>query len=123
MRDDDKTVVMPKHRRSESGAVEPLTVRFRDAQGHEQLRQFQGTFVIGREASCDVCLGEDTVSRRHVEVSPRDGAWWVHDLNSANGTFLGGTRIQEHSLQGTTQLQLGAGGPVVWLEVAQASAR
>jgi len=66
-----------------------------------------------------VCLGEDIVSRRHVEISPHDDSWWVRDLKSANGTFLGGSRIEEHSLQGTTRLQLGADGPEVTLEVAQ----
>jgi len=117
MRDDDKTVVMPRHRRAAPVSVQPLIVRFRDAQGHERVRQFAGAFVIGREATCDVRLGEDIVSRQHVEIRPHGDTWLVHDLDSANGTFLGGSRIQEHSLQDAAQLQLGADGPVVWLEI------
>jgi membrane-bound lytic murein transglycosylase D len=116
MQDDDKTVVMPRRRRAATVSLGPITVRFQDAHGHERVQQFAGAFVIGREATCDVCLGEDIVSRQHVEIRPHGDSWRVHDLNSANGTFLGGSRIQEHSLQGITQLQLGADGPVVWLE-------
>ena len=117
MFDDDKTVVMPKRRRAAPDAVVPITVRFRDEHGHERVQQFAATFVIGRETSCDVCLGEDIVSRRHVEIRPHGDTWQVHDLNSANGTFLSGSRIQEHALQGSTHLQLGADGPEVSLEM------
>jgi len=117
MDDDDKTVVMPRQRRAASASVEPLTVRFRDEYGHERVQQFAGAFVIGREASCDVCLSGDTVSRRHVEIRPQGDSWWIRDLNSANGTYLGGSRIKEHSLQGTTCLQLGTDGPEVSFEL------
>lgn len=120
MEDDDKTVVMPRQRRTAPAAVEPVTIRFRDAHGHERVQQFAGAFVIGRDSSCDVCLGEDIVSRRHMEISPRDNAWWVHDLDSANGIFLNGNRIEEYSLQGITRLKLGADGPEVSLEMALA---
>jgi pSer/pThr/pTyr-binding forkhead associated (FHA) protein len=119
MQDDDKTVVMPRRRRVAPVSLEPITARFRDEQGDEQTLQFSGAFAVGRETTCDVRLGEDIVSRQHLEIRPHGDTWRVHDLNSANGTFLGGSRIQEHSLQGTTQLQLGADGPMLWLEVAE----
>jgi pSer/pThr/pTyr-binding forkhead associated (FHA) protein len=117
MDDDDKTVVMPKRRWTASGSVAPVTVRYRDKQGDEQVRQFTTAFVIGRERSCDVRLGEVIVSRRHAEVIPGEGGWRVRDLDSVNGTFIGGARIEEHPLQGTTELQLGKAGPVVWLDM------
>jgi membrane-bound lytic murein transglycosylase D len=117
MENDDKTVVMPKRRRTASGSIEPVTVRYRDKQGDERVKQFTTAFVIGRERSCDVRLGEVIVSRRHVEVIPAEGGWRVHDLDSVNGTFLGGARIQEHPLQGNIELHLGKAGPVVWLDM------
>ena len=122
MFEDGKTIVMPRQRRAVPGAAEPLIVRFRDAMGQEQIRQFTGSFVVGREVGCDLHLDEDIVSRRHVEISPRDNAWWVHDLNSSNGTYLDGEHIQEQALQGTTELQFGIGGPVLWLEPPQPQA-
>ena len=117
MDDDDKTVVMPGRQPHGPRPTGPVTVKYRDQQGQERVRQFTTAFIIGREPSCEVRLGENMVSRRHVEVVSREGSWWVRDLDSANGTYLGRKRIKEHLLQGVTELQLGKVGPVVWLEL------
>jgi hypothetical protein len=53
----------------------------------------QGTIVIGRSSSCDVTLGEPTISRRHLELRPLDGSWLAVDLGSTNGTWLLGQRL------------------------------
>ena len=117
MDDDDKTVVMPGRQSSGASPIGPVTVKYRDQQGQERVRQFTTAFIIGRERSCDVRVGENMVSRRHVEVVPREGSWWLRDLDSANGTYLDRKRIKEHLLQGVTELRLGKVGPVVWLEL------
>ena len=45
---------------------------------------------FGRLATCTVSLPDDPdVSREHARLTWRDGAWWVEDLGSSNGTFLG----------------------------------
>ena len=48
--------------------------------------------VIGRDADCDVVLGDDGVSRRHLRVEPSQGGLrvTVTDLDSVNGTWLEG---------------------------------
>lgn len=33
------------------------------------------------------------VSRRHLQVNEREGAWFIEDLNSVNGTFLNQQRL------------------------------
>ena len=39
---------------------------------------------------CSICLPDDPeASRRHARLFFRDGAWWIEDLGSANGTFVG----------------------------------
>jgi hypothetical protein len=53
----------------------------------------EGTVVVGRSSSCDVTLGEPTVSRRHVELRALDGSWLAVDLGSTNGTWLLGQRL------------------------------
>lgn len=50
--------------------------------------------VIGR-VSDQAALTDQTVSRRHAEISRRDGVWVLSDLNSANGTFLNGARVSK----------------------------
>jgi pSer/pThr/pTyr-binding forkhead associated (FHA) protein len=52
------------------------------------------TLVFGR-AGADVVLSEESVSRQHARFSHEDGALWVVDLGSTNGTFVNGTRLRD----------------------------
>jgi len=46
--------------------------------------------TFGRLATCGVSLPDDPdVSRQHARLTWRDGAWWIEDAGSSNGTFLG----------------------------------
>ena len=49
--------------------------------------------VLGRQAECDLQLTEGHASRRHARFSLVDGAVWLEDLSSANGTFVNGAKI------------------------------
>lgn len=51
--------------------------------------------VIGRASSNSIAIRSHQASRRHAEVGWDDGAWWLRDLGSRNGTLLGGERIQQ----------------------------
>jgi pSer/pThr/pTyr-binding forkhead associated (FHA) protein len=46
--------------------------------------------TIGRSNDNNLALPDDPdVSRRHARLVRRDGAWWLEDLGSSNGTFAG----------------------------------
>lgn len=45
---------------------------------------------VGRDLDNLVVLQDPTVSGRHAVIHHRDGAWWVEDLGSTNGTRLNG---------------------------------
>lgn len=46
-------------------------------------------FTIGRSRSCDIVLSDDTVSRRHAELTfMADGKLLMTDCHSSRGTFL-----------------------------------
>jgi pSer/pThr/pTyr-binding forkhead associated (FHA) protein len=49
--------------------------------------------VIGRNPECALVLDDDFASGRHARIFSRDGAWFVEDLGSTNGTFLGSERL------------------------------
>jgi len=49
--------------------------------------------VLGRDASCDVVVAENEVSRRHAEIAPTEQGYVVRDM-SANGVFVNGERVQ-----------------------------
>lgn len=61
--------------------------------------------VVGRAAGCTLVLDDDYSSSRHSRFFPSDGQWWVEDLGSTNGTFVGGARLTE-------PVPLGPGTPV-----------
>jgi hypothetical protein len=45
---------------------------------------------IGRSTSCEIAISDTMgfVSKRHAEVFPDQGRYWIEDTQSTNGTFL-----------------------------------
>ncbi|MGO2653854.1 FHA domain-containing protein FhaB/FipA [Corynebacterium casei] len=52
-------------------------------------------FTLGRAQDCDFVLGDDYASSRHARLFRRGSQWFVEDLESRNGTFVGGSRIDQ----------------------------
>lgn len=51
---------------------------------------------VGRDESCDLVLPvQSGASRKHARFFAADGAWWVEDLQSSNGTEVNNQLIQE----------------------------
>ena len=44
--------------------------------------------TIGRDIDNDLVFVDTTLSGRHAVANQRDGAWWIEDLGSTNGTFV-----------------------------------
>ena len=40
-------------------------------------------------------LDDDYCSNRHARIFPQDGRWWVEDLGSRNGTYLGTAQVTD----------------------------
>lgn len=76
--------------------------------------ELKGDLVrIGRLATGDIVLTDRNVSRSHCVLELEDGAWYVRDLESTNGTKVNGELVDREALQpggvltlGTTQLTL-----------------
>ncbi|MEX0753895.1 MAG: FHA domain-containing protein [Actinomycetota bacterium] len=63
--------------------------------------------TIGRVPESDVFLDDVTVSRSHARVERRDGAFFVTDLGSLNGTYVNGERVDETKLASGDEIQVG----------------
>lgn len=58
----------------------------------ERFRLHDGA-SIGRLQSQDVTFDVPAMSRAHATVVVRSGSWWIHDLESRNGTFVNGAPV------------------------------
>jgi pSer/pThr/pTyr-binding forkhead associated (FHA) protein len=50
--------------------------------------------LVGRAPSCTLVLDDDYSSSRHARLFPENGQWFVEDLGSTNGTYLGSARVE-----------------------------
>jgi pSer/pThr/pTyr-binding forkhead associated (FHA) protein len=63
---------------------------------------------IGRGAHNDFVLASESVSDSHAKLQKREGRWVLVDVDSTNGTFVGGRRISgEQPLKGAPDLRFG----------------
>jgi pSer/pThr/pTyr-binding forkhead associated (FHA) protein len=92
----------------------------------EELQEGQGLLVVrrgpnagsqfliekdvttaGRHPESDIFLDDITVSRRHAEIRRKDGAFFVHDMGSLNGTYVNRERVDNTQLANGDELQIG----------------
>ena len=59
----------------------------------QDLPVTKSPLTIGRAPENDLVLGESTVSPYHAQIVCGSGGWQITDLNSANGSFVDGVRI------------------------------
>ncbi len=72
--------------------------------------------TIGRSAESDFVVDEEGVSRHHARIDrTADGAFYIEDVGSTNGTFLGAHRVGVALLRGGDLVQL---GPLVQMRFA-----
>lgn len=65
--------------------------------------------TIGRSPDVDITLDDDGVSRRHAKVVVRaDGSVQLVDLNSTNGTFCNGDKVDVQILRDGDKIQIGS---------------
>lgn len=49
--------------------------------------------LMGRAQEATLVLEDDYASGRHARLFPQGTRWFIEDLGSTNGTFLGGTQL------------------------------
>ena len=59
--------------------------------------------LLGRGADATIRLDDDYVSTRHARIAASGDQWFVEDLGSTNGTYIGSQRLSQPT---TLQLSL-----------------
>ncbi|HLL23538.1 MAG TPA: FHA domain-containing protein, partial [Kofleriaceae bacterium] len=102
--DDSSTSVVPLRWFSHADAAPVHVVHLLCVAGDDLGETFMldtESVTLGR-GSVDVLLRATDVSRHHARITRREGRYWIEDTDSANGTFVNGTRISD-----ITELQFG----------------
>jgi two-component system, cell cycle response regulator len=64
--------------------------------------------IVGRAPNCGLVIADSKVSRHHAKLLWMDGFHVLEDMNSANGTFVGGSRVTRQRLSPGNVIQFGS---------------
>jgi pSer/pThr/pTyr-binding forkhead associated (FHA) protein len=72
------------------------------------------SMVIGRAPECELMLDDTYISQQHARIFGKNGAWYVEDLGSTNGTYVNDQKLAAPAMvqpgdrirAGTTVLEL-----------------
>ena len=71
------------------------------------FRLTPGVNIVGRGGDAAIQIQDPFCSRKHVEITLRDGRMRARDLGSRNGTLLNGGRLAEQELACGDEIQIG----------------
>ena len=74
----------------------------------ERLIITEQKLSIGRDTKSTMQVVDVEVSRNHAEIRLLNTSFVLIDLQSTNGTYVNGQRVQEHTLQNFDQIKIGS---------------
>src|SRR5712692_25789 len=74
--------------------------------------------TIGRKPDNDLVIDNPAVSGHHARIVKEEGAFFVEDLGSTNGTFLNDAKVQKQKLKNTDRVAIGKHALIYQDEVA-----
>jgi two-component system, cell cycle response regulator len=84
-----------------------LLVRVRGAELGRVTLLLPERMRVGRSQDSELWLSDDGVSRRHASLVREGNHYVLEDHGSANGTFVGGVKIERHELRDGDVIQFG----------------
>ncbi len=76
----------------------PLLVIRRQDASPSQIEWSKDVLTIGRDGANDVIIDHPLASRRHARLEYDENGYSVRDLDSTNGTYVNGDRVQGNRL-------------------------
>lgn len=87
-----------------------MTIRLQLGNAETKLEGVTARVFAGRDPStCQLAFADPTLSRRHAELFVDNGKLFIHDLGSANGTWVDGQHLgsDPYQVSQTSQIWLG----------------
>ena len=73
----------------------------------KELKIDQDEIIIGRDSGNDIQIDNVAVSREHARITRGPNYYFIEDLNSTNGTFVNGKKINKKFLQEVDEISIG----------------
>lgn len=103
----EKRPAAPKPAKPRRGAPTHVLV-VEGANAGERADLAQAPVLIGRGSDAAIRLDDDYVSTRHARIAASGDQWYVEDLGSTNGTYIGTVRLtQPTTITLGTQVRVG----------------
>jgi len=94
------------------GTIKPrycLTVLKGPEQVHEHFRLRHGRVTdIGKAPDNAIVLPDPRISRHHCRISWTEQGWLLEDLQSTNGTYVNGQKIEKNFLEAGDRIKVGS---------------
>ena len=71
----------------------PSTLIVHVPDGRPKSVRLETTTTIGRGPACELRIDDTYASAEHARIFARNGAWYVEDLGSTNGTYVNEQRL------------------------------
>jgi pSer/pThr/pTyr-binding forkhead associated (FHA) protein len=85
-----------------------VVTAYLDAGGPDPVPLDGHRLVIGRDRSCDIVVRDRATSRRHALLERLAAGWCLTDLQSRNGTWVNGERLdRERPLYDEDEIRVG----------------
>lgn len=72
-----------------------------------RIRLKEETIYIGRSQECAVQFRESSISRKHACLYLYNEEYFIQDLESTNGVYINGVKIERASLRNHDHIELG----------------
>ena len=89
-----KSPASPPAAKASKGGKAPAAVVVHEPDGDKpRTVRLSGQVDIGRADGCAIRLQDTYVSQVHARLAGKNGAWYVEDLGSTNGTYLNDRKV------------------------------
>lgn len=72
-----------------------VTIRIKGAEGYTRTALSKDRMVLGRASETDLPIKHTSISREHAAFTKDGDDWYIEDLGSSNGTYLGKGKLTE----------------------------
>ena len=73
----------------------------------KEIKIDQDEIIIGRDSENEVQIDNVAVSREHAKIIKDSNSYYIQDLNSTNGTFVNGKKINKKFLKKDDEISIG----------------